>query len=95
MPYPRKKAEDLLEVIRYGIAHVRAPTTAFGVGAGGPAGASGGGDQHHHHHEQQISHADELEKLANLKEKGIISKEEFEKMKYKIIHGDSESSANK
>ena len=92
---PKKKAEDLLEVIRYGIAHVRAPTTAFGVGAGGPAGASGGGDQHHHHHEQQISHADELEKLANLKEKGIISKEEFEKMKNKIIHGDSESSASK
>lgn len=92
---PKKKAEDLLEVIRYGIAHVRAPTTAFGVGAGGAAGTGGGGDQHHYHHEQQISHADELEKLAKLKEKGIISKEEFEKMKDKIIHGDSESSASK
>ena len=92
---PKKKAEDLLEVIRYGIAHVRAPTTAFGAAGSGPAGTSGGGDQHHHHHEQQISHADELEKLANLKEKGIISKEEFEKMKDKIIHGNSGSSASK
>ena len=98
---PKKKAEDLLEVIRYGISHVRAPTTAFssGVGAGmgggvggGPAGASGSADQHHHH-QQQISHADELEKLAKLKEKGIISKEEFEKMKAKIIHGDTGNSS--
>jgi hypothetical protein len=92
---PKKKAEDLIEVIRYGIAHVRAPTTAFGDPAGpgnsgGNAGA-GAGDQHHHHH-QQISHADELEKLAKLKEKGIISNEEFEKMKAKIIHGDGEDS---
>lgn len=93
---PKKKAEDLLEVIRYGIAHVRSPTTAFssGGGAGVPAGASGSGDQHDRHQNQQISHADELEKLARLKEKGIISKEEFEKMKAKIIHGDSDSSAN-
>lgn len=92
---PKKKAEDLIEVIRYGIAHIRAPTTAFGAGGGGPAGSTGsnggGGDQHHHHHHQQISHADELEKLAKLKEKGIISKEEFEKMKDKIIHGVAES----
>ncbi|HKR73846.1 MAG TPA: hypothetical protein VJR94_07010, partial [Candidatus Nitrosocosmicus sp.] len=72
---PKKKAEDLLEVIRYGISHVRAPTTAFGVGAGGgPAGAIGSVGQDHHHQQQQpqISHADELEKLAKLKEKGII-----------------------
>lgn len=94
---PKKKAEDLIEVIRYGIAHVRAPTTAFGgpAGPGIPGGnvGAGAGDQHHHHH-QQISHADELEKLAKLKEKGIISNEEFEKMKDKIIHGDAEDSSS-
>ncbi len=94
---PKKKAEDLIEVVRYGIAHVRAPTTAFGgpAGPGNPGGNAGAGvgDQHHHHH-QQISHADELEKLAKLKEKGIISNEEFEKMKDKIIHGDAEDSSS-
>lgn len=92
---PKKKAEDLLEVIRYGISHVRAPTTAFSSGGviGSPAGTGGNGDRHDHHLNQQISHADELEKLAKLKEKGIISKEEFEKMKAKIIHGDTGNSS--
>ena len=113
---PKKKAEDLVEVIRYGIAHIRAPTTSFGSGPasgaaaaagiasseGGGASGSSGGDQHHHHHLHQVSHADELEKLAHLKDRGIISEKEFEKMKDKIIHGDhdgggsgsSSSSAN-
>lgn len=91
---PKKKAEDLVEVIRYGIAHIRAPTTSFGSGTAtsgiaGSAGGGGSGDQHHHHQQQQVSHADELEKLAHLKDRGIISKEEFEKMKDKIIHGDT------
>ena len=103
---PKKKAEDLLEVIRYGIAHVRSPTTSFGVGGGAAAAVAGGtvnpagvggagggtGDQHYHHH--QISHADELEKLAHLRDRGIISKEEFEKMKDKIIHGDTSGSSD-
>lgn len=94
---PKKKAEDLLEVIRYGIAHVRSPTTSFGSGptaAGTVSSTEGTGDQQHHHHHHQISHADELEKLAHLRDRGIISKEEFEKMKSKIIHGDSNSSSS-
>jgi hypothetical protein len=101
---PKKKAEDLVEVIRYGIAHIRAPTTSFGSGpaagaASGFASSGGGGggvvagDQHHHHH-HQVSHADELEKLAHLKDRGIISKEEFKKMKDKIIHGDPDGSSS-
>jgi hypothetical protein len=101
---PKKKAEDLVEVIRYGIAHIRAPTTSFGSGpaagaasgfasSGGGGGGGVAGDQHHHHH-HQVSHADELEKLAHLKDRGIISKEEFEKMKDKIIHGDPDGSSS-
>ncbi|HSA75081.1 MAG TPA: PH domain-containing protein [Candidatus Nitrosocosmicus sp.] len=102
---PKKKAEDLVEVIRYGIAHIRAPTTSFGSGpasgtAAGIASSEGGasgssGDQDHHHHHHQVSHADELEKLAHLKDRGIISEKEFEKMKDKIIHGDPDSGGSR
>jgi len=37
------------------------------------------------HASAPVSHADELKKLADLKEKGVISEEEFKKMKEKII----------
>lgn len=95
---PKKKAEDLVEVIRYVIAHIRSPTTAFGSGATylgnmNPMGASSD-SQHHYRPAQQISHADELEKLANLRDRGIISDKEFEKMKDRIIHGDSSAGSN-
>jgi len=36
-------------------------------------------------HQGHISHADELKKLADLKDKGVISEEEFKRMKEKII----------
>jgi Short C-terminal domain len=44
-------------------------------------------DRHQQHQSQQssISIADELTKLANLKERGIISDNEFQQMKQDLI----------
>ena len=68
---PKNKAEDLLEVIRNGIDRDR---------------------EVYHHREQpqqpqqsSRSIAYELMKLANLKETGIISEEEFQQMKHDLI----------
>ena len=68
---PKNKAEDLLEVIRNGIDRDR---------------------EVYHHREQpqqpqqsSRSIAYELMKLANLKEKGIISEDEFQQMKQDLI----------
>jgi Bacterial PH domain/Short C-terminal domain len=67
---PKNKAEDLLEVIRNGMDK---DSEVF----------------HHREQSQQqhspISIADELMKLANLKEKGIISEDEFQQMKQDLI----------
>ncbi|HKO63959.1 MAG TPA: PH domain-containing protein [Candidatus Nitrosocosmicus sp.] len=73
---PKKKAEDLIEVIRNGITQMRSPAYS-------PAGNSNisQAPQHHGH----ISHADEIKKLAELKDKGAISEEEFKRLKEKII----------
>ena len=66
---PKNKAEDLLEVIRNGMDRDR--------------------EVYRHPQQQQqpssISIADELIKLANLKEKGIISEDEFLQMKQDLI----------
>jgi len=68
---PKDKAEDLLEVIRNGMDKGR--------------------EVYHPRQEQpqpqqsSISIADELLKLANLKEKGIISEDEFQQMKQDLI----------
>src|ERR687885_1654033 len=67
---PKDKAEDLLEVIRNGMDRDR--------------------EVYRHSQEQpqqqsSISIADELTKLANLKEKGIISDEEFQQMKQDLM----------
>lgn len=77
---PKKKAEDLIEVIRNGITHIRSPSqSGFSTSTSTNIPI---------HHSSTISHADELKKLADLKEKGIISEEEFKKMKEKIIGKD-------
>jgi Bacterial PH domain/Short C-terminal domain len=69
---PKNKAEDLLEVIRNGMDR----------------------DREIYRHQEQlqpqqqqssISIADELMKLASLKEKGIISEDEFQQMKQDLI----------
>jgi hypothetical protein len=70
---PKNKAEDLLEVIRNGMDRDR--------------------EVYRHRQEQppqpqqsSISIADELMKLANLKEKGVISEDEFQQMKQDLIN---------
>ena len=83
---PKDKAEELLEVIRNGMdmqretyyqpqirrQHTRAATT----------------NNNNHDDEQQpriISIADELAKLAKLKEQGLISESEFKEMKQDLL----------
>jgi hypothetical protein len=73
---PKKKAEELVEIIRNGIDRDREVYRY----------------QQHQQVQQPplqqqslISIADELMKLANLKEKGIISEEEFQQMKQHLI----------
>ncbi len=65
---PKDKAEQLMMVIKKGMADVRKrkeqPTMV----------------------NNQISVADELAKLAKLKEQGVLSKEEFSKMKQDLIN---------
>ena len=68
---PKNKAEELVEIIRNGIDRDR--------------------EGYHHpqveqlHPQQSMSIADELMKLANLKDKGIISEAEFQQMKQDLI----------
>ena len=67
---PKNKAEELVEIIRNGIDNDK--------------------EVYRHHQEQpqqqpSISIADELTKLANLKERGIISEDEFQQMKQDLI----------
>ena len=66
---PKNKAEELVEIIRNGMDRNREVC------------------RHLEQPQQQlsISIADELMKLANLKEKGIISEEEFQQMKQDLI----------
>ncbi|MFL6376972.1 MAG: PH domain-containing protein [Nitrososphaeraceae archaeon] len=66
---PKDKAEDLLEVIRNGMDRDREVH----------------GPQRQPQQQPQQSIADELMKLANLKEKGIISEDEFQLMKQDLI----------
>lgn len=73
---PKKKAEDLIEVIRNGITQIRSPAYP----TTGVNNVNQVPQQHGH-----ISHADELKKLGDLKDKGVISEEEFKRMKEKII----------
>lgn len=86
---PKKKAEDLIEVIRNGISQIRAP--------GYPSSSfSGYGSQNNQppvNVQSSVSHADEIKKLADLRDKGVISDEEFKKMKEKIIHGSDSKEA--
>lgn len=67
---PKNKAENLLEVIRNGMDRDR--EVSYHQGQPQPQQSS-------------ISIADELTKLANLKERGIISEDEFQQMKQDLI----------
>ena len=74
---PKSKGEDLIEIIRNGITQIRANSTLnagmrnYNTNSTATTG--------------KRSAVEELHKLAELKEKGIISEEEFIKMKDRII----------
>jgi Short C-terminal domain/Bacterial PH domain len=70
---PKNKAEELVEIIRNGIDRDREAYRHPQV------------EQLNSQQESSISIADELMKLANLKEKGIISEDEFQQMKQDLI----------
>ena len=69
---PKNKAEDLLEVIRNGMDRDREVSSYRQ-------------EQRQQPQQPSISIADELMKLANLKEKGVISEDEFQQMKQDLI----------
>jgi hypothetical protein len=69
---PKDKAEDLLEVIRNGMDKDR---EAYRYRE----------QPQQPQQQSSISIADELMKLANLKEKGVISEDEFQQMKQDLI----------
>lgn len=73
----KDKGEQLFTIIREGIDGTKKPSTQSAINTVNP----------------QISIADELMKLASLKEQGIISEEEFTQVKQdmlkKIQHGDA------
>jgi hypothetical protein len=78
---PKDKAEDLLEIIRSGMNDGRksAPSKKnISSKLFEPRG-------HIHSSNLSISVASELEKLAKLKEEGILTEEEFNQMKQKLI----------
>jgi hypothetical protein len=68
---PKDKAEELLEVIRNGMDRNREVYRQQ--------------QQQQQSQPQSISIADEITKLANLKERGIISEDEFQQMKQDLI----------
>jgi hypothetical protein len=71
---PKNKAEDLVEIIRNGIDREREVYRHPQVEQSSQS-----------QQQSSLSIADELMKLANLKEKGIISDEEFQQMKQDLI----------
>ena len=74
---PKKKGDNLIEIIRNGITQIRAGqglNTSVGNNYN-PAG--------------KASTLEELSKLASLRERGVISEEEFLKMKSKLLENDN------
>jgi Bacterial PH domain/Short C-terminal domain len=82
---PKNKAEDLLEIIRSGMQN------DGGGGKSAPSKKQKPSSELHESKEytvpfnQSISVADELRKLASLKEEGILTEEEFKQMKQDLI----------
>lgn len=88
---PKDKAEDLIEIIRKGITHMRSHGSVSGMSNPYPpvhqAGNTGNDSTNgiNSTTRNNISHVDELTKLADLKDKGVISEEEFQIIKDRII----------
>ncbi len=84
---PKKKADELVEIIRNGITQIR-PNLGFSPATAAAAAASAGIGNNNNSNAEKKSNVEELTKLADLKERGIISEEEFIKMKEKILKHD-------
>ncbi len=91
---PKKKADELVEIIRNGITQIRpnlgfSPATAAAAAATAAASAGmGNNNNNNNSNAEKKSNVEELTKLADLKERGVISEEEFIKMKEKILKHD-------
>jgi hypothetical protein len=79
---PKIKGDNLIEIIRNGIIQIKAnPSIGYNKTATKNAKTTGVGGE-------KSSGVEELEKLAELKQKGVISEDEFIKMKAKILKND-------
>ena len=74
---PKKKGDNLIEIIRNGITQIRAGQ-GLNTGVGNNYNTAG-----------KASTLEELSKLASLRERGVISEEEFLKMKSKLLENDN------
>lgn len=87
---PKKKADELVEIIRNGITQIR-PNLGFSPATAAAAAATAAGmgnNNNNNNNAEKKSNVEELTKLADLKERGVISEEEFIKMKEKILKHD-------
>ncbi len=80
---PKKKADELAEIIRNGITQIR-PNLGFSPATAAAAAGIG----NNNNNAEKKSNVEELTKLADLKERGAISEEEFIKMKERILKHD-------
>ncbi|MDP8907195.1 MAG: PH domain-containing protein [Thermoproteota archaeon] len=84
---PKKKADELVEIIRNGITQIR-PNLGFSPATAAAAAATAAGMGNNNNNAEKLSNVEELTKLADLKERGVISEEEFIKMKERILKHD-------
>jgi hypothetical protein len=84
---PKKKADELVEIIRNGITQIR-PNLGFSPATAAAAAATAAGMGNNNSNAEKKSNVEELTKLADLKERGVISEEEFIKMKERILKQD-------
>jgi hypothetical protein len=75
---PKKKGDNLIEIIRNGITQIRAGQ-----------GLNTGVGNNNYNTAGKASILEELSKLASLRERGVISEEEFIKMKSKLLENDN------
>jgi hypothetical protein len=75
---PKKKGDNLIEIIRNGITQIRAGQ-----------GLNTGVGNNNYNTAGKASTLEELSKLASLRERGVISEEEFIKMKSKLLENDN------
>jgi hypothetical protein len=82
---PKDKAEDLLEIIRSGMQDYGSGGKSAPSKKQKPSSELLESKEYTVPFNQSISIADELRKLATLKEEGILTEEEFKQMKQNLI----------